>query len=242
MSENIKPYNQEESKTSQVEKMFDNIASSYDFLNHAMTLNIDKIWRKKAIKIIKKQNPSYILDVATGTGDFAINLSQNIPSAQIKAIDLSEKMLEVAIQKVNKLNLNQKISLEKQDCMNLNIEENSFEAASVSFGVRNFENILSGIKEIFRVLKTSGILVVLELGEPDNIIIRKIFDIYFHHILPFFASKISKENSAYKYLPKSVEQFPSGKKFIEIMQKAGFRDCYYKNLFFGVAKIYVGKK
>ncbi len=237
----ITPYEgSNKSKREQIENMFDNIAPKYDLLNHSLTVGIDKIWRRKAIKIATKNNPNTILDIAAGTGDFSI-LEAEKTNAKITAIDISQKMLDIAKQKASEKKLNN-IVFQKADSLDMPFDDNTFDTATISFGVRNFCDIPAGLSEILRVLKPGGTLVVLELSEPPNPIVKSIFDLYFHKILPFIGKKISKDDSAYKYLPKSVENFPYGQRFVEIMNNCKYQKTGFKWLSLGIAAIYWGVK
>lgn len=239
----IKPYaDSEKSKREQVEDMFDNIAPSYDFLNHYFTVGIDRIWRRKAIKIAGENNPDSILDIAAGTGDFTILAAKKTNANKITGIDISQKMLDIAAQKVNKAKLDSRITLTKADSLNMPFSNDTFDAATVGFGVRNFADISAGISEIYRVLKKGGRLVVLELSEPSTPVVKGLFGFYFHKIMPAAGRLVSKDSSAYSYLPKSVEHFPYGKPFLEIMQKCGFPDPKLKWLCGGIAAIYWADK
>lgn len=239
----VTPYKQTElSKKEQVAQMFNNIAHRYDFLNHFLSLGIDTIWRKKAIACLKQENPKLLLDIATGTGDLAITVNKILNPDKIIGIDISEGMLSLGRLKINKMNLQQKIQLISGDSENIPFKENYFDAATVAFGVRNFENLDKGLAEINRVLKTGGSLVVLEFSKPKMFPIKQIYNFYFNQILPGIGKIISKDTRAYSYLPESVQAFPDGNDFIKHLQKAGFKHTYYKTLMFGIASIYYGKK
>ncbi|MCQ2973815.1 MAG: bifunctional demethylmenaquinone methyltransferase/2-methoxy-6-polyprenyl-1,4-benzoquinol methylase UbiE [Bacteroidales bacterium] len=239
----IKPYSDsDKSKREQVEIMFNNIAPKYDLLNHSLTLGIDKIWRRKAIKLAAQNNPNNILDIAAGTGDFTILEAKKTNAKEIIGVDISQNMLNVAIQKAEKLNLQNKIKFIKADSLDLPFSDNSFDSVTVGFGVRNFADIPAGLTEIYRILKPGGRLVVLELSEPSNPIINKLFGFYFHKILPFFGRIVSKDKSAYTYLPNSVDNFPYGQRFIDIMSKCNYQKPQLKWLSFGIAAIYWGEK
>lgn len=238
----VLPYKEEqESKKAQVAKMFNNISQRYDFLNHFLSLGIDKGWRKKAIRILKPYNPKYILDVATGTGDFAIQALELNPEKVI-GVDISEGMLEIGRQKINRKNLTSKVELFEGDSENLRFPENKFDAVTVGFGVRNFENLEKGLQEIYRVLKPGAVLVVLEFSRPRKFPFRQIYNFYFKTILPKLGRMISKDRSAYTYLPESVEAFPDGMDFINILNKVGFKKTACKSLTFGISSIYTGQK
>jgi len=228
-------------KKEQVAAMFNNIAHRYDFLNHFFSLGIDKIWRRKAINLLKKENPQTILDVATGTGDFAIAAMKLHPQ-RINGIDISEKMLEIGREKIKNKKLEKIIELSLGDSENIKFPDNTFDAVTVAFGVRNFENLELGLKEINRVLKKNGTLVVLEFSQPKKFPVKQLYKFYFSNILPFFGKLISKDSSAYTYLPESVIVFPYGEKFLELLQSTGFSNTYCKQLSFGISSIYTGKK
>lgn len=239
----VTPYKESESgKKEQVAQMFNNIAHRYDFLNHFLSLGIDTIWRKKAIACLKQENPKLLLDIATGTGDLAITANKILNPDKIIGIDISEGMLSFGREKLVKLNLQDKIQLMSGDSENIPFSENHFDAATVAFGVRNFENLDKGLAEINRVLKTGGSLVVLEFSKPKAFPIKQIYNFYFNQILPGIGKLVSKDARAYSYLPESVQAFPDGADFINHLQKAGFKQTYYKTLMFGIASIYYGKK
>lgn len=236
----VTPYNNLESKKQQVTTMFDNIADHYDFLNHSLSLGMDNIWRKIAIKkLINK--PKTILDIATGTGDFAISAAK-YTSAKITGIDISQGMLDVGIKKIRNKMLEDKITLQLADSEDLPFEDNSFEAITAGFGVRNFENLNKGLAEMNRVLSTGGIAAILEPSIPSRFPLKKVYNLYFHHILPLIGGIISKDKNAYKYLPKSVSTFPSGDNFLIEIRKAGFRECKHFPLTFGIVSLYIAIK
>ena len=238
MSAQVTPYNSGESKKQQVAAMFNNVAPTYDFLNHFFSLGIDKLWRKKLVGLIGKSNPKWILDVATGTADLAIAETKLNPE-KIIGVDISEKMLAVGREKTKKFPV---IELEAGDGENLKFSENTFDAVSVSFGVRNFENVNSGLSEMRRVLKVGGKLFILEFSKPSNVLIKSLYYFYFCNVLPFVGKVISKDARAYTYLPESVRQFPDGKKFIDLLQLAGFKNIECIPLSFGISTIYIAEK
>ena len=240
--ENIKPYSGEGDKTGQVRQMFDSIAPAYDFMNHAMTMGIDKWWRKVAVDKVKATKPSTILDVATGTGDFAIKLYNDIHPSSVTGLDLSDGMLEVAQRKVNEHGLDECISFEQGDCLTMRFDDNVFDAVTVAFGVRNFEHIEQGYREMLRVLRPGGMLCVVELSTPTNCFIRWFYDVYTLNIIPFIGSLKSHDKSAYRYLPLSIAAVPQGQDMLNIMRKAGFEDCQVQTLTLGVCSIYTGIK
>ena len=236
----IKPYNSLESKKDQVKHMFNMIASKYDFLNHTLSLGMDYVWRKKAIKKILN-NPKEILDIATGTADFAISAAKHT-QANITGIDISDQMIYVGNKKIQQKKLNNRIKLSIEDSENLPYLDNSYDAITAGFGVRNFENLEKGLSEIHRVVKKNGYVVILEPSTPKAFPLKQIFSIYFQKILPFIGSLVSKDKSAYSYLPNSVKSFPDGDDFLEILNKQGFSKANYYPLSFGIVSLYVAIK
>jgi demethylmenaquinone methyltransferase/2-methoxy-6-polyprenyl-1,4-benzoquinol methylase len=239
----VLPYHQQNksSKKEQVAQMFDNISGKYDFLNHFLSLGIDKLWRKKAISILKKEKPEKILDVATGTADFAFQ-AIDTKAQQIVGVDISEGMLEVGRKKIKKAGLQHIIQLKYGDSENLEFSDNFFDAVIVAFGVRNFENLEAGLENMKRVLKPNGTIMILEFSKPDVFPFNLVYNIYFKYILPFFGKLVSKDHRAYSYLPESVEVFPYGKAFVQIMEKIGYKNIQCKKLTFGVSSLYIAKK
>lgn len=224
--------------------MFDAIAPEYDRLNHILSLHIDKIWRKKAVKSMTAgiQAPN-ILDVASGTGDFAIAIARSAgPGSKITGIDISEGMLAVGREKVERLGLSGTIVLEQGDCENIPYAEGSFDRVSVAFGIRNFENMDKGLSEMFRVLRRGGTLTVLELSEPGNRFVRWLYRVYFLNILPRIGGFVSGNRGAYEYLPASVRNFPKPDAFMEKMESAGFSGIRHESLTFGICRMYTGQK
>ena len=225
-----------------VGEMFDNIAGKYDFLNHFLTLNIDKLWRKSAVKRLNTKEDGVYLDVASGTGDLAITIAKIKKPKRIIGVDISEGMLEVGREKMKRLNLDNLVTLQQEDCEDLSFDNETFNAATIGFGIRNFQHPSKGLEEIYRVLKSDGELVVLEFSRPQNSFIRWIYDLYFRYILPLIGKLFSKHSSAYTYLPESVIQFPYGQEFVDMMTSVGFKNVTYKSLTFGIAMIYRGEK
>ena len=225
----------------EVRQMFDNIAPRYDFLNHFLSLGIDKIWRRKVFKIMKRHPHQQILDIASGTGDMAILASKLKPEA-IFAIDISKEMLNEQQKKLKAKNLENLIKLKVADGEDIPFEANSFDIITTAFGVRNFENLDLGLREMHRVLKNGGITIILEFSKPTKTPVKQLYQFYFKNILPFLGSKISKNSNAYTYLPESVSHFPSGDGFTEHLKKAGFRNTTSRPLTFGIASIYTGQK
>lgn len=239
----MKPYNEEQSKKEQVEEMFDNIAPNYDRLNHILSLNIDRIWRRRVMRIVRRSKARRIMDLATGTGDLAIAMAKRVDRTQILGVDLSEEMLAVARAKIQKQGLEERIMLEKGDAENLTmVADGSLDAVTVAFGVRNFENMERGLSEIFRTLRPGGKLVVLEFSMPKNRLIRWIYSQYAHRLLPRIGGMISKDKRAYTYLPDSVEEFPSPERFAEILRFVGFSSVRLRSQSFGIAYIYDATK
>jgi len=238
----VKPdYNSNKTKKEQVSEMFDAISGKYDFLNHFFSLGIDKLWRKRAVKEIGNYKPGTILDVATGTADFALQLIRMAPGS-ITGIDISEKMLEAGRLKVKKAKLDSVISLQKADAENIPFPDNSFDAATVAFGVRNFENLQKGLDEICRVLKKGAPFAVLEFSKPRNRIIRSVYFFYFRYIMPFAGRVISGNKRAYGYLPESVMAFPERELFIEKLGKAGFSKSRFISLSMDIVTLYISEK
>lgn len=229
-------------KKEQVAGMFDNIALRYDFLNRFLSAGIDISWRKKAINQLKEIKPKQILDVATGTADVAIMMTKILDAEKITGIDISNGMLEIGRQKINKLELNNKIELINGDSEAINFNDNSFDAVTVAFGVRNFQNLEVGLAEIKRVLKPGGKIVILEFSHPDLPIIKTIYRLYMSIITPGIGKLFSKNKGAYQYLDESIKKFPEGKQFIEVLNKTGYQNTYSKTLSLGICSIYCGKK
>lgn len=238
--EEIKPYSSDGDKAKQVEAMFDSIAPAYDFMNRAMTLGIDRWWRRVAVRMVGKTQPKRILDVATGTGDFAIDLYRKIKPEQVVGIDLSQGMLDVARKKIEKHNLNNAITVQQGDCLALPFDDGTFNAVTVAFGVRNFEHLLQGYQQMHRVLRPDGVLCVIELSTPRNRVVRWFYDLYTLHIIPWFGALKSHDKSAYRYLPQSIAAVPQGEDMLAIMREAGFKDCKVKRMTFGTCSIYFG--
>jgi demethylmenaquinone methyltransferase/2-methoxy-6-polyprenyl-1,4-benzoquinol methylase len=239
----VVPYkHKSDPKKKQVEAMFNNIAPKYDFLNSILSAGIDKNWRKKALTTLKGSSIDKLLDVATGTGAFAIEAARLLPVKQIIGIDISEGMLEIGKQRINKLNLSNTIQLLKADSENLPFNNNTFNAVTVAFGVRNFENLEKGLSEMHRVLTPGGKVVILEFSKPERFPIKQLYFFYFKNILPSIGKIVSKDDSAYHYLPQSVNNFPYGNNFKLIMQNCGYKNIEIIPLTFGIASIYIGTK
>lgn len=236
----IKPYNTKESKKKEIEKMFDNIAQNYDMLNRLLSISIDKWWKKKLIQEIQIKNPQYMLDVATGTGDIAIEYAKRT-NAQIIGCDISKKMIEVGKNKINKMNLQHRISIINADVECIPFSENTFDVITVAFGIRNFQNLNKGLFEILRVLKKNGELHILEFSQSKSFL-NPFFKFYIHYILPKIGEFISKDLEAYSYLSSSIKLFPSGKQLKIILEKIGYHNIKYKKLTFGIVTLYQGIK
>lgn len=238
----VKPYNADgSSKKEEVAEMFNNISKRYDFLNHFLSMGIDKIWRKKAVKQLKPLNPERILDIATGTGDFAVALLKLDPK-EIIGVDISSGMLKVGNEKMKNRGFDDKISLVLGDSENLQFDDAHFDGVTVAFGVRNFENLEKGLSEMLRVIKPGGRAVILEFSKPKKFPIKQLFGFYSKRLIPFIGKMVSKDKRAYEYLPESVEAFPEGKAFMDIMNGVGYKDVYGIPVSGGIATIYVGNK
>jgi demethylmenaquinone methyltransferase/2-methoxy-6-polyprenyl-1,4-benzoquinol methylase len=243
MNENITPYhNQTVTKKEQVATMFNNISGTYDFLNHFMSLGIDILWRKKAIRQLKAQQPKSILDVATGTGDFAFEAIKILKPEKITGVDISAGMLEVAKRKIKERKLDHIFSVRLGDSEMLPFEDNQFDAITVAYGVRNYENLEKGLADMRRVLKPGGKIVILEFSKPQGFPIKQLYNFYFKHITPFFGKVFSKDARAYQYLPESVAAFPDGVAFTQLMERVGFSQTKQITLTFGISSIYTGIK
>ena len=228
--------------TSPIATMFDGISPHYDALNHLLSLNIDKLWRKKTAHRVAKQKPQTILDLATGTADLAIVLAKKNPQAHVTGADFSEKMLAMGETKVKKQNLEHQIELMQGDAAQLPFADQSFDAVTVAFGVRNFEDRAKGLSEIYRVTKAGGQVAILEFSMPEHFPVKQLYSFYFKHLLPKIGKAVSKDADAYAYLPASVESFPKPKEFKAILTEIGWQDCKATSLSFGIATLYVAQK
>jgi ubiquinone/menaquinone biosynthesis methyltransferase len=240
--EKIKPYNSTDEKGKVVEEMFDNIASTYDTLNHRLSWNIDKSWRKKAIRRLAPFSPKTILDIATGTGDFAIMSAKMLLPKTLIGADISDKMMEIGRQKVKEEGLDGIISFQKEDCLNLTFPSNTFDAVTAAFGIRNFQDLEKGLGEMYRVLKKGGHLCIIELTTPISFPMKQLFKIYSKVVLPFYGRLISKDSSAYDYLNKTIAAFPQGETMMNILQSAGFTKTSFTRLTFGICTMYIAEK
>ena len=240
--ETITPYSNGEEKSKQVETMFDNIAHSYDLLNHRLSFGIDYLWRKKAIRQLMPYKPCIMLDIATGTGDFAIMSAQKLRPKKIIGIDISEGMMHIGEEKVKSSGLDGVISFNKENCEHMSYADNTFDAITTAFGIRNFQNLDACLKEMCRVLKNGGQLSILELSRPVHFPMKQLFWIYSHTLLPLYGKLVSKDNEAYKYLISTIESFPQGEEMVGIFKKAGFSTAKFKRLTFGVCTCYFAIK
>ncbi len=241
-AERILPYNKEEHKGVQVERMFDSIAGKYDLLNHTLSFGIDKLWRKKGIAYLRPFSPKRILDIATGTGDLAIQLQRKLRPDQVIGVDLSEGMMEVGRQKVAKAGLSSRITFEQQDSIALTYKDNQFDAVTAAFGVRNFERIEQGIAEMYRVLKPGGHLMILELSTPEHFPIAQTYRLYSSVFIPLIGRMLAKDKAAYHYLPASIKVVPQGQVMTELLQRIGFKDVHAQTFTFGICSMYTGTK
>lgn len=222
--------------------MFDNIAPSYDTLNHRLSWNIDRGWRRKAIMQLKPYAPQQILDIATGTGDFAILSTQMLHPQKLVGIDISEGMMEIGRKKAAAAGLADFISFQKMDCLAMAFTDNYFDAVTAAFGIRNFADLDQGLSEMYRVLKPGGKLCIVELTAPVAFPMRQLFYIYSHSVLPLYGRLISKDASAYSYLIKTIEAFPQGEQMVGILKKAGFAEASFQRLTFGICTLYIATK
>lgn len=242
-SQTVKPYyDPAKGKKQEVADMFNNISGTYDFLNHFLSFGIDHFWRRRAILALKPHRPQYLLDVATGTGDFALEALERLHPEKVIGVDIAEGMLNIAREKVKKKGLEERFKFMLGDSEALPFADGTFDAVTVAFGVRNFENLEQGLAEICRVLKPGGRAVVLEFSKPRAFPIKQLYGFYAHQILPRVGRLFSKDSRAYEYLPESVDQFPDGQQFCRILQQAGFRETVARPQTFGICTIYLGTK
>ena len=239
--EQIKPYNNGE-KAAQVEQMFDNIAPTYDRLNHRLSWDIDRGWRRKAIGQLAPYQPKRMLDIATGTGDFAILAARMLKPEQLIGADISEGMMQIGREKVEAAGLSSIISFAREDCLNLSYDTETFDAVTAAFGIRNFADLDKGLGEMCRVLKKGGHLSIVELTTPPRFPMKQLFRLYSHTVLPVYGRLISKDQSAYSYLTQTIEAFPQGERMTEILKKAGFAEATFKRLTFGICTMYFATK
>lgn len=240
--EAIKPYHDGGEKTAQVAQMFDNIAPTYDALNHRLSWDIDKAWRRKAISWLAAYRPQTILDMATGTGDFAILAAKMLKPHRLVGADISEGMMDIGRRKVEREGLQDTITFHREDCLHLSYADGSFDAVTAAFGIRNFADLDQGLKEICRVLKPDGHLSIVELTTPVRFPMRQLFRLYAHTVLPLYGRLVSKDPAAYSYLTQTIEAFPQGEQMVEILKKAGFRQAAFRRLTFGICTMYQATK
>jgi demethylmenaquinone methyltransferase/2-methoxy-6-polyprenyl-1,4-benzoquinol methylase len=240
--EKVMPYGNKTPKGKQVERMFDNIAPHYDLLNHLMSFGIDRGWRRKTIDSMKAFPHADILDVATGTGDFAMLACRRLGHCRVTATDLSEKMMEIGRQKVERAGLASRISFRREDCMALSFADGTFDVVTVAYGVRNFQDLDRGLAEMRRVLRPGGHAVILELCTPRRFPMRQLFRFYAHVVMPAVGRLVSKDRRAYTYLPASMEAFPQGEVMQQILTRAGFSEVKFKRFTFGLSTMYLAKK
>ncbi len=240
--ETIKPYDAEGDKKPQIAGMFDNIAKRYDLLNRILSMGIDKTWRKRVVKMMRPHEPKHILDVATGTADLALDLAKQLKPDHVRGLDISPKMLEFGREKVKKADLDPIITLEVGDSENMPYEDNTFDAVTVSFGVRNFQNLNAGLSEMYRVLRPGGQLIVLEFSEPTGFPLKQLFHFYFKYILPTIGRITSKDKRAYTYLYESVQAFPSGQKFADVLSSLDFKSVTCTPFTIGICSAYSAYK
>lgn len=234
--------NGEQNKKRKVGEMFDSIAPTYDRLNHLLSMQIDRLWRRKTVKIAARRTPRDILDVATGTADLALSLAREIPGASVTGVDISENMLAIGRQKVTAAGLDDRISLQVGDAESLGFDDGSFDCVTAAFGVRNFGAISTGLSEMHRVMRPGGVCLVLEFSQPRTPFFATIYKFYFSRVLPFLGEKVSGNDNAYTYLPESVGEFPPPERFAAMMREAGFAEVAAKRLSMGIAYIYIATK
>lgn len=240
--EKIKPYDREGDKGELVEEMFDNIAPTYDTLNHRLSWNIDRYWRRKAIRQLEPYRPQVMLDIATGTGDFAIKSAQILKPRRIIGADLSEGMMDIGRQKVVQLQLQDTISFQKEDCMHLSFPDDTFDAVTAAFGIRNFQDLEQGLKEMLRVMKKGGQLSIVELTSPVSFPMKQLFHVYAHTVLPLYGRLLSRDKNAYRYLTATIEAFPQGEHMTAILRRTGFSTASFRRLTFGICTMYFAVK
>ncbi len=238
----MKPYNTDQTKKEEVREMFDNIAPKYDLLNHTLSMSIDRVWRRRVVGEVRRAKPGRILDVATGTGDLAIAMARRIRDVQVLGVDLSEQMLAVARRKIEARGLDGRIVLDRGDAERLAVADASVDVATVAFGVRNFGDLGAGLRELARTIKPGGKVVILEFSRPRNRVFRALYEFYSYKILPRIGGLVSRDKRAYEYLPASVGEFPAPEEFMEMMARAGFRNCRARSQSFGIAQIYIGER
>ena len=238
----MRPYNTEQTKKEEVREMFDRIAPTYDMLNHTLSLNIDRLWRRRVVRLVRRFAPRRILDVATGTGDLAIAMARRIRGTQVLGVDLSEGMLDIARRKVAEAGLDGRVVFDTGDAERLFVSDSAVDVATVAFGVRNFGDLDAGLRDIARTLREGGRIVILEFSTPRNPLARAFYGFWNRRVLPRVGGMVSRDRKAYEYLPESIGEFPAPERFLEMMSRAGFRNCKARSQSFGIAHIYVGEK
>ena len=241
-AEEVKPYDNEAAKTGQVREMFDSIAPAYDVMNRMMTFGIDTIWRRKAIDMVGKYKPRKARDVAAGTGDVAFVIDERLKPESLLGIDLSEGMLAVARRKAAERGVADRVSFAIEDCLSLSLPDNTYDAITVAYGVRNFENLKQGFAEMYRVLSPGGVLCVIELSTPEHFPFRQLYKLYTYTIIPLVGRIVSRDKQAYSYLPRSVAAVAQGEEMLDIFRSVGFKNCHLRRLTFGACTIYMGEK
>lgn len=241
-AETVNPYDRERPKSEQVKEMFDSIAPAYDFMNRAMTFGIDKLWRRKAVRMVAAARPYRILDVATGTGDLAINLARRTTANEVVGIDLSAGMIEIGKRKVERTGLSHLVSFRQADCLALPFDDSTFDCVTVAYGVRNFERLADGYREMARVLRPGGIICVIELSTPTSRFVRPFYNLYTRRLIPALGRLVSKDVRAYSYLPESIAAVAQGDDMLELMRAAGFTDARFHRMTFGTCTIYMARK
>ncbi len=241
-AEDINPYNDKRTKTDQVREMFDNIAPAYDRLNRTMSFGLDRSWRRKAVNTVTLEKPRHIVDIATGTGDFAISLARHIPDAKITGVDLSENMVEIGRRKVADAGLADRITMMVDDVLDSQLPAGCADVVTVAFGVRNFEHLLDAYVRIHDILRPGGMLCVIELSTPTSRLVKPFYNLYTRQIIPLMGRKISKDNRAYSYLPESIAAVQQGDEMLGVMRSAGFTHTLFRRLTFGVCTIYIAKR
>ncbi len=240
--EKIKPYSGNGHKREQVERMFDNIAHSYDLLNHSLSWGIDRRWRCKAIDSLRQFRPEHILDIATGTGDFAVLSAQRLNPRSITGVDISEGMMQIGREKIKRKSLEHIIRFQREDCAALSFPDNTFDAVTIAYGVRNFEHLDQSLRETHRVLKPGGHLLILELCTPMRFPMKQLFHAYSRLVMPLIGHLISKDDSAYTYLPATMAAFPQGEVMQDILCRAGFSDVTFRRFTGGLCTLYLSTK
>lgn len=238
----MKPYNTDQTKKEEVREMFDRIAPKYDLLNHTLSASIDRLWRRRVVNIVRRAKPRRILDLATGTGDLAIALARRIDGVQVLGVDLSEGMLDIARRKIEARGLDGRIVLDRGDAEHLEVAQASIDVATVAFGVRNFGDLDVGLRELARVIRPGGKVVILEFSRPANPWFRTVYEFYAYRILPRIGGLVSHDRKAYEYLPASVGEFPFPAEFLRRLEAAGFKNCKTRSQSFGIAQIYTGER